>query len=152
TPVTYSILILDPYGNVFDNLIPSQTPGTYALAGPGFSGTLPNGVSPVQMPLNATTLIFRADKYTPSGANQIPQAEAIRRSLTMETLPDYTTTPAGGATSILPEIEFALSFKVAADTLIANDPIEFLRELKRAVASSRTPPLTPALQVLSDRF
>src|SRR5690349_18856457 len=42
TNVTYSLLTLDPYGDIIDisNYIPPQTAGTYALAGPGFKGSL----------------------------------------------------------------------------------------------------------------
>src|SRR5689334_2339714 len=41
TTVRYSILMLDPYGNIFDAGIPPQTAGTFVLTGPGFTGTLP---------------------------------------------------------------------------------------------------------------
>ncbi|HET9212603.1 MAG TPA: DUF1254 domain-containing protein [Thermoanaerobaculia bacterium] len=43
TKTTYSILTLDPYCDIFDSGIPKQTPGTYALTGPGYTGTLPRG-------------------------------------------------------------------------------------------------------------
>ena len=42
TTATYSILQLDPYGDVFQTaLAPTASGGTYALYGPGFTGTLP---------------------------------------------------------------------------------------------------------------
>src|SRR6185369_10159524 len=89
TSVTYSILTLDPYGTIFESGIEAGTPGTYALTGPGFKGKLPGGVTPIAIPLNYTTLIFRADKFSPTGENQIKEADEFRRSLLMQTLSDY---------------------------------------------------------------
>jgi hypothetical protein len=45
TNVTYSILTLDPYGNVLDSGIQPQTPGTYVLTGPAFPAPCPRGSS-----------------------------------------------------------------------------------------------------------
>ena len=64
TTVRYSILMLDPYGDIFDAGIPPQTAGTFALTGPGFTGALPAEVTPIAMPLDFSTLIFRADKFS----------------------------------------------------------------------------------------
>src|SRR5262249_40362142 len=44
TRVIYSILSLDPYGDIFQSGIEAGTPGTYALIGPGFTGKIPKGV------------------------------------------------------------------------------------------------------------
>jgi hypothetical protein len=153
TTVRYSILTLDPYGDIFDAGIPPQTAGTFALTGPGFTGTLPAEVTPIAMPLDFSTLIFRADKFSAAGQDQSAQAEAFRMSLTTQTLSDYVNNPSGGTkTKILPEILFAVPFKTTADTLIALDPIAFLRQLQRAVAAPNTPPLSAYEQALSNRF
>jgi hypothetical protein len=153
TTATYSMLTLDPYGNIFESGIQSQTPGTYALTGPEFTGTLPARVTSIAMPLNFTTLIFRADKFSPTGQDQIAQAAQFRRSLRIATLSEYLNDPSGGATEILPEFPaFAVPFKTTADELIAKDAITFLRQLQTAVAAPNTPPMTPAEQTLSDRF
>jgi hypothetical protein len=152
TTATYSMLTLDPYGNIFESGILPQTPGTYALTGPGRTGTLPAGVTPIAMPLNFTTLIFRADKFSPSGEDQRAEAEQFRASLRTATLSGYLNDPSGGATLILPELAFAVPFKTTADELIAKDAITFLQQLQTAVASSNTPPMTPAEQALSNRF
>jgi hypothetical protein len=111
TTATYSVLTLDPYGDIFESGIQPQTPGTYALTGPGFTGTLPAGATPIAMPLNFTTLIFRADKFSPSGEDQMAAAEQFRSSLKTQTLSDYLNDPSGVTTLILPELAFALSFK-----------------------------------------
>ena len=152
TSVTYSMLNLSPYGDIFQTDIPPQTAGVYAFTGPGFSGTLPLGLTQIEMPLNTSTLIFRADKYSPTGENQINEAETFRRSLMLQSLSDYLKNPSGGATTILPEIAFSVPFKTTADLLVARDPISFLKQLQRAVAAPNTPPLSPDEQALSNRF
>jgi hypothetical protein len=152
TAATYSILALDPYGDIFQTGLQSQTPGVYALTGPGFSGTLPEAATPIAMPLNSSTLIFRADKFSSTGENQVDEATAFRAALKMQALSDYLNDPSGGATKLYPEVIFAVSFKAAADELIAHAPVTFLRQLQRAVAAPRTPPFSPFEQELSNRF
>jgi hypothetical protein len=152
TTITYSILMLDPYGDVFDAGIPPKTAGTFALTGPEFTGTLPTGVAPVAMPLDVSALIFRIDKFTPTGENQIAAAEVFRKLLKSQTLSNYLKNPRGGATSIVPEILFTVPFKTTADDLIAQAPIAFLRQLQRAVESDHTPPPSPYEQALRNRF
>jgi hypothetical protein len=87
---SYSILMLDPYGDVLSESIP-KNPGSYALIGPGgFTVTLPTEViSSVMLPVNFSALIFRADKFSPKGVNQIRQAEEFRKALKSQTLSDY---------------------------------------------------------------
>jgi hypothetical protein len=152
---SYSILMLDPYGDLLsDSASIPKKPGSYALIGPGgFTGTLPTEVtSSIMLPVNFSALIFRADKFSPNGENQIKEADAFRRSLKAQTLGDYLKHPRGGATKIVPEILLSVPFKTTADDLIAHDPIAFLRQLQRAVASDHTPTLSPYEQALSDRF
>jgi hypothetical protein len=152
TPVTYSILTLDPYGNIFDPGLTAGTPGTYALVGPGFSGKIPKGVTRISMPLNFSTLIFRADKFSPTGENQIKEADDFRRSLTTQTLSDYKAGKPATATVIFPVEAFVLSAKRIADQLIERQPIEFLKQLQIAVHAPNTPPLSSREQALSDQF
>jgi hypothetical protein len=142
TPVRYSILMLDPYGDIFDAGIPTQTAGTFALTGPGFTGTVPADVTPIAMPLDFSTLIFRADKFSSTGVDQTKEAQAFRTSLKTQ----------GTKTQIVPEILLAAPFKTTADDLIAHAPIAFLRQLQRAVESDKTPPFSPYEQALSTRF
>jgi hypothetical protein len=158
TPVTYSILALDPYGDVFESNIPKQA-GAYLLTGPDFDGAAPPGVTQIPpMPLNDFFLIFRADKHTSTGENVIAQAEVFRSTIEMaplcayENLPCPEGVPQGGSTLIVPELAFAIPFKTIADDLIAKDPIKFLQQLQEAVASPETPPLSPSEQALSDHF
>ena len=115
TTATYSMLTLDPYGDIFDTGIPAATPGVYALTGPGYSGGLPAGVTAVALPLNDAVLIFRADKYSSSGEDQQVEAERFRASLQLQPLSGYLSDPAGGSAMILPEVAFAIPYKTIAD-------------------------------------
>jgi hypothetical protein len=142
TTVRYSILMLDPYGDIFDAGIPPQTAGNFALTGPGFTGALPAEVTPIAMPLDFSTLIFRADKFSSAGEDQTQEAKKFRTSLKM----------GGTKTQIVPEIFLAAPFKTTADDLIVHAPIAFLRQLQRAVESKKTPPPSAYEQALRDRF
>jgi hypothetical protein len=152
TKARYSVLTLDPYGDIFDSGISTTQPGTYALTGPGFDGQLPRDVTQIAMPLNHMEIIFRADKYSSTGQSQKAQAALFRRSILMQTQSNWQSDPSGGATAILPELFFAAPFKLAADAQIARQPLAFLKQLQAAVAAPNTPTLTAEQQALSDRF
>jgi len=152
TPVTYSMLTLDPYGDIFNSGIPSQTAGTYAFTGPDYKGTIPDGITQVPMPLNVCTLIFRADKYSATGEDQMAEAEKFRKTLRMQALSNYVKDPSEGEAWVLPEVAFAIPYKTIADNLITKAPVTFLKELQTAVASPNTPPMLPAVQRLSEHF
>jgi hypothetical protein len=153
----YSVLILDPYGDIFQSAIQPQTAGKYLLYGPGFSGTVPDGLTGVPLPYNAMALIFRVDRFL-NGVDMTSEADTFRRAFSSQPLCAYQgqtcspDTPTGGPAQIVPEAQFAFPFKTLADTLIATDPILFLRMLQIAVLSPRTPPMSPDLQELSDQF
>lgn len=158
--LSYSVLALDPYGNVLDLQpeIPSKPAGTdlpttvYALVRQlEPAEDLPTGAVQIVMPADFTFLIFRIDRYTGT-TDMTAQADAFRRSLLLQTSTGYNLVPTGGATRILPEIAFAIPFKTIADTLIRIAPIRFLQQLQEAVHSTNTPPLTPQEQALSDDF
>lgn len=161
TPANYSVLTLDRYCDIFSG-IPNNVPGTYALYGPDFDpNKLPTTVTPVALPFNYMTIIFRADKYKKQGGQYVDMttaADNFRRGLSTMPLCTYLGqscppgVPTGGPTRIVQEIEFALPFKTIADNLIALDPIAFLRQLHTAVDSSKTPPMSPAVQALSNDF
>ncbi len=161
TTVRYSLLTLTPYGDIFQTKIPSETSGTYGLVGPRYKGTLPQGVTRIDLPLDFQSIIFRADRYSSSNEDETEAANTFRKSITMQLLCDYLNAPcpdgkpsdkSGGATLILPEIVFSEPFKQTADFLATRLPIEFLRQLQIAVASSNTPPLTAKEKALSDAF
>lgn len=157
TPANYSALTLDRYCDIFPG-IPNNVPGAYALYGPDFNpNNLPTTVTPVPLPFNYMTIIFRADKFT-KGVDTTQDADTFRRGLSTMPLCTYLGqscppgVPTGGPTKIVPEINFALPVKTIADNLIALDPIAFLRQLQTAVDSSKTPTMSPEVQALSNDF
>jgi hypothetical protein len=152
TTVRYSVLVLDPYGDVVDTGISTTDAGVYALTGPDFSGKVPKGTTQIALPLNHMVIIFRADKFSSSGVDQRAEAETFRESLLMQPRSDWKKDPSGGATRILPELFFAVPFKTVADGLIETDPVTFLQQLQSAVHSSFAPPLSEHQQKLSDKF
>lgn len=152
TSVRYSVLTLDAFGDIFPSGISTGAPGRYALMGPDYSGEFPRTATPIRLPLNHMTIIFRADKYSSAGKNQENQAERFRTSLLMQTLSNWRKNRSAGGTTIYPERYFSLSLKLAADRLIERQPIAFLKQLQTAVASSIVPPLSGHQQKLSDKF
>jgi hypothetical protein len=158
TTATYSILQLDPYGDVFQTaLAPTASGGTYALYGPGFTGTLPGGVVPVEEPVDYSFLLFRVDKVS-SGQDATSEAEQFREGLFTQPLCAYlhqscpAGTPAGGFTEILPERQFAFPIKSVVDGLAEQHQLALLKKLQTAVHAPNTPPMSPAQQALSTRF
>jgi hypothetical protein len=158
TTVTYSLLVMDGYANVYNTNAQSPTalsgipPGTYGLTAPGWQGTLPAGVTPVPLPLNWMIWLIRADKYSKDGQDQTMEADMFRRSLLAAPLSEYLQNPQAGAANIIPVAYYSPRYKVIADDLIANDPINFLTQLQNSVKSPNTPPLSSYEQQLSDQF
>ena len=135
TKTTYSILSLDPFGNILD--IDTQTEkGAYVFTGPDYVGSLPSGLTEVKVPLNTSFLIIRADKYSSSGKYLTKAAEKFRKKLTSQTLTDYNNGVDPESALVLPEIAFALPFKTAADFLAKYTGVEFLKMLQNAVAGT----------------
>jgi hypothetical protein len=175
TSVTYSVLILSPYGDVeplatdpcdgptpvplIPHGAPPQAGGTFALVGPDYIGHphIPPTIPIVHMPWNYPTIIFRSDKYhsfegPANYVNQISQSYQFRSLLQLQTLSDWHLCHIGGFADVKPEFpDFSIPYKTAADAEIAEHPIAFLHELQTAVASSRTPPNTCA-QALAAQF
>jgi hypothetical protein len=152
TQAGYSILVLDYYGNQIPAAVPSQTPGAFAFTGPGFSGTLPSGVTQIPMPINFPLLNFRAVKFSTDGQDQNTEAAAFIAGLKTQPLSGYINNPSHGPTIIAPDFYFTQSFKTTADNLIARRPLTFLRQLQTAVKAPQTPPLSPADRELSNQF
>jgi len=152
TDVTYSLLTLDPFGNVFTTSIKAQTPGKYALVLDGWTGTLPPGVTKVTVPYPLTTWIIRADKYSATGQNQTDQARVFRHTLRLASLPDYENNPRSGATTIVPQAAFALRMKAVADDAVRFHTTHFFRVVQAALRPGVTAPLSASDQQLSRQF
>jgi hypothetical protein len=163
TPANYSVLLLDRYCDIFhSDALPANTPGTYALYGPGFDpDNLPVTVTKVPLPFNYMAIIFRADRFKlVNGVEQdvTTEADTFRRGMSTMPLCTYLGqscppgVPSGGPTKIVPEIEFAVPFKTIADNLIALNPIAFLQQLQTAVDSPKTPTMSQGVHALSTTF
>ncbi len=107
TTAKYSVLVLDPYGDIFKSAIPPQTAGKYALYGPSFKGMIPAELTPVPLPTDYMTFIVRADRFL-SGADVTSEADRFRRAFSSQPLCAYLgqtcpEVPMGGPAQILPE-------------------------------------------------
>ncbi len=151
TDVTYSILVLDAFGNVYDTDIEAEA-GTYILTGPDYTGTIPHGLNEVEFPINYSMFIIRADNYSATGEDNRKKARKFRRNITTQTLSQFQAGDTPESTKELPEAIYGFPFKAAADALIEYTPIEFLKMLQKAVASEFVPELSKADQKLSDDF
>jgi len=152
TGVTYSLLTLDVFGDVFKTSIQPQTPGKYGLVPPGWKGTLPPGVTKVEVPYPLTTWIIRADKYNSANQNQQDQASAFRAHLRLASLPAYEQDPSAGPTKIFPQAVFALRMKAVADDMVRFNTTHFFRVLQAALRSPATAPLSQSDLQLSGAF
>ena len=154
TNVVYSVLILDPYGNILPTGV-TFNPGLYVFEGPGYdkSQALPAGVTEVKLCVDHPTIIFRADKFSSNGTDQTQEAETFRSSLQLQSLSDYLLpNPPSSKAKIVPELIYAVPYKTIADTEVAINPLLFLSQLQEAVASPRTPSLSSEEAALSDHF
>ncbi len=157
TPAGYSILTIDPYGTIHEVGLPAKAAGVdtpttvYELTPPGYSGPILAGATRIELPLDVMFLIFRIDRFD-GQVNQDEQAAAFRAALKLQSLSAYQDDPSGGGTRVVPVSYYAAPFKTVADGLIRYRPLVFVRQLRTAVHSSITPPLTLQEQALSDAF
>lgn len=154
-PNRYSILQLDVYGNIFQTALSSNPPssgGTYAFVAGGYSGTLPENATRIELPYPLTTIAIRTDKYSSSGENLVAAANEFRSRLSLQTLDKYDPSGESGRTLVLPLFFFAPSVKFMADEGIAKAPEAFLATLQEAMTSPTTQPVTDDDRALMQRF
>ena len=94
-------------------------------------------------------MIFRADKYASDGTDQA--AETFRNDLQMASLSDYNAGKSS-PTRLLTALNYAIPFKLFADTELETAPMLFLNQLVEAVASDQTPMLTQGEKALAAHF
>lgn len=143
TRVTYSILTMDMFGTVFDTGIEPGVPGSYLLTPPGWSGTVPAGLTRLEVPVAFSNWILRADKYSPEGRDQVAQAELFRSSLRLASLADWQADPSAGRTHIVPTLGYSTRFRVEQDLAATQGAVAFLKEMRQAVRDESTP-MTPS--------
>ncbi|HEX8832457.1 MAG TPA: DUF1214 domain-containing protein [Longimicrobium sp.] len=154
-PNKYSILQLDVYGNIFSTVLSSAPPsngGVYAFVASGYSGTLPENATRVELPYPFTMIAIRVDKYSSTGEDLTDAANEFRSNLRMQSLDKYDPSGDSGKTLVLPLHFFAPSVKLMADQGIATAPEAFLATVQEAMASPTTQPLTSDDRALMQRF
>ena len=154
TASTFSIASYDVWGNVLPSVPPE--PGTYALALPSWHGTLPPGVTRVNIPYPVTQMYVRADRYSRDGTggyvNMVASSKAFVAGIHLASLPAYEANPSTGATKFVRQITLSPSSKLANDLTARRTPTLYLRTLQNAMHSTSTRPLTPSEVAVSNQF
>ncbi|MET0544943.1 MAG: DUF1254 domain-containing protein [Caulobacterales bacterium] len=130
----YSIQLLDAYENTFQYVGSRETgykAGSYAITGPGWTGSLPDGVTQVQSP---TTLVFVLTRTLVRSVADAPAAQKVQLEYTLAPLSNY---PAGKAKGII--VNDALNVLPALDLSDAGPT--YFDELNALVA--KYPPTGP---------
>jgi hypothetical protein len=154
---TYSILLLDVYGNVLSTALsesPLPTNGaTYAfvLANSNYSGTLPSDAIPVEVEFSSTEMAIRIDKHSSTGEDLILAANEFRAGLALGAYNSSDPNAPLAKTLLTPLFLYAPSVKLMADEGLATSPEAFLTTLQEAMASPTTS-LGGDDQELIDRF
>lgn len=151
TRSTYSLLVLTAFGEVVEVPIEKQTPGTYALVGPGWNGTIPAGTTKVEVPYEHSFWIIRADKHSNNGVGVV-SARHFVRSLHLASLAAYEEDSSAGATAIVSQLYYSIPFKQIADREARRAPVLFLKQLQEAVDATGTEPLSEEEEQLIERF
>ena len=157
---SYSILQVDVFGNVLStNLANSKEGGTYALVGPNYKGSLPDGVNRIEVPENWSQLAIRTSLYTlnVNGTSYIDtqsNAATFRASTRLQSLSAWTASPtSGGETQILPiSGNFSVPTKTIVDALVQATPRAFLELLQTGMESPSTTPLSASDRILISEF
>ena len=144
-------MVTDVFGDIMQTSIKPQTPGTYAIVEKGWSGTLPQGTTRVDVPYRLTFWVLRADKYS-GGQDHTADAQAFRTSVSLASLSQYQKDPTSGPTKLLPLIAYMASNKVMADEALELQPTSYLRTLQQAVHAPTTAPMSDSDRKLSSDF
>jgi hypothetical protein len=147
--LTFSQVTLDVFGHLFgEKLEPGHT---YALALPDWQGSLPPGVTRVDIPVSQLEFFLRADRYN-NNVNTVAQAKAFIAGIRLASLPEYLKDPNSGAANILPQAAASLSTKLLIDRMIRFTPLRYLRFLQQGMHSPSTQPLSAADTELASQF
>jgi hypothetical protein len=150
TKSRFSVAQADAWGDYFV-AVPAK-PGTYGLALRSWHGTLPPGVTRVNIPYPVSQLYLRADRYSSTGVNMVASSKAFVAGIHLASLPAYKADPSSGAVKILPQRLFAFSTKLANDLAARFTPLLYLQTLQTAMHSPTTRPLTSSDVAVSNQF
>ena len=152
TEANYSVLVANMFGHVIDTGLTEAGPGTYAFTTEDWDGELPAGVEQVELPVDFPLLIFRTDKFSASGEDQIAAAELFRVELRSAPLSTYEEDEDAGRAVVLPVSAFSTRFKAMADNSVQNSTTKFLKTLKKAMNDDTTPRQNKSGRKLIRRF
>ena len=120
----YMIEIVDMWTNAFSYPVGGASGykgGKYALVGPGWKGTLPEGVTRIDAPTRWIELQPRVHVVNEA---DLPAAKKVLTGITLQSLAEYT----GGAAPAAPKYNYELpkvNPKVASSQLQFDDPMQF---------------------------
>ena len=153
---TFSLATVDIWGEVFNPGIPTDRGGTYALTLASWHGTLPPGVTRVNVPYPVTTWTIRADRYSRAAngvdyVNTVKAGQAFVSSTRMTPLSQYLANPSGGRPVPVPQRLLSASTTEIANT-VKTQPQSYLDLVQRSVHSADTVPLSASDRALSAAF
>lgn len=139
---TFSMLTLDLWGQAYSTGISNTTGGTYALTLTSWHGTLPPGVTRVNLPAPSSIFLIRSDRYSKNASgdgyvNTVDQSKAFIAGIRLRTLSKYLANHSAGRVVPVPQAALAASTTVAANT-IRTQTSAYLRGLQEALRSPNT--------------
>lgn len=144
---SYLMPLMDAWTNVFASLAPhtvGDKGGTFAIVGPGWSGSLPSGLRRIDAPTNNVWAIYH---LLAGGPTDLDASRAIQQDLTL--------TPMGtdGTTDVPPrctDISALDPLPAAHQQVMDMDAEEFLAELAAQMATNPPAPVdAPLLERLA---
>ena len=160
----YSIQLVDAYGNTFTYVgrrVTGTKEGKYAIVGPGWKGTVPEGVNKIQAPTNQVLALTRT---LVSGDADLPSAQAVQLRYGLLPLsaypgtPEAPLTPEAALSNIVPILNLAdrgatffddLAAGLALDAPPSNETALIARFRKVGIGPKLRPSETQDKSVLS---
>jgi hypothetical protein len=137
----YMVEIVDMWTNAFAYVGGKTTGykgGKYALVGPGWQGTLPDGVKRIDAPTPWVLLQPRIHLYDEQGNIDLPGTKKILQNITTTGLAKYTGKPAPVAATYDYPAPQAVDPKQPVSAIQYKDPLQFWEML--SVALNENPP------------
>jgi len=142
----YVMQLMDAYTNTF-NSVGRRTTGTgegnYAIVGPGWNGSLPQGVKEIRSPTNTVWIIGRT---LVNGEPDTPNVQALQEQYTLTLLDHY------GKPSMNAKNQTLADFNKMAPSPDAQKNLRFFEELRVALKNNQPPQDEAGLMAVFDRI
>ncbi|WP_230742755.1 DUF1254 domain-containing protein [Methanooceanicella nereidis] len=142
----YVMQLMDAYTNNLDS-IGRRTTGTgegnFAIIGPGWNGSLPEGLNPVRSPTNTVWIIGRV---LVNGESDIPAVRALQEQFTLTPLDQFGKPAASVKDQTLSD------FNKMFPSTEAQEKLKFFEELRVALKNNPPPKGEEALMAIFDRI